>query len=70
MQKKPYQESSMSKNNKLGLVVGTKDYAFWKNTIDETKVTIQAFEYKLKFEKAVLVMATAKLLRCPKPLKA
>lgn len=57
------------KKNKLGLVVATKEYAFWDNTIRETKATIQAFEYKLKFEKAVLVMATAKLLRCPKPQK-
>ena len=47
----------------MGLVVKSKEEAFWISTIKETEQTIEAFENKLKFEKAVLQMCLLKLKR-------
>ncbi len=55
--------------NKLGLVVATKEYAYWNEIVDSLKIKVKDTEKALKWEKFCLVNATAKLLRCPKPLK-
>ena len=45
----------------LGLVVATKEEAFWKKAFDESKITVEKLENATKFEKAVLAMIELKL---------
>lgn len=60
----------MTKNSKLGLVVGTKEYSYWKQIVDNLKIEVENMEKGLKYAKFCLTNATAKLQRCPKPIKA
>ena len=45
----------------LGLVVATKEEAFWKKAKEETDVQIAGLERALKFNKAVLEMIEKKI---------
>ena len=60
----------MTKKSNLGIVVGTKEYAYWKNVVDNLKIEVENLEKSLKYAKFCLVNSTSKLLRCPKPLKS
>ena len=52
----------MSKKNKdIGLVVATKEEAYWINVKEKCEQEVFTFENALKFQKAVLVMVENKL---------
>ena len=52
----------MSKKNKLGIVIGTKDEVFWTRVKQETENVIEAGENNIKLQKEIVKIAKEKIL--------
>ena len=62
MLKTSFLENTMPKKNK-GIVIVSKEEAFWINIVNHLKQDIEGAENTLKYQKNCLLMATAKLLK-------
>ena len=59
----------MKPKSNLGIIVGDKEYIYWKNVVDNLKQEVKGFENALKYSKFCLLNSLAKLKRCPQPKK-